>query len=102
MSFGTMLKNLRNNRTRLNQTNFAKKIGISRVYLTQIENNTRKPGIDIMNKIAKGLQIPLPLLMFFASKPEDYTLYKDEPKETKWIYESIKREMYKLYGEYQH
>ena len=38
-----------------NATDFAKKIGISRAYLSMIENERLKPSIRMMRRIASGL-----------------------------------------------
>jgi len=44
-----------------NATDFAKKIGISRAYLSMLENGRLKPSIRMMRRIAQGL----------GMKPED-------------------------------
>ncbi|MCC8483772.1 MAG: helix-turn-helix transcriptional regulator [Rickettsia endosymbiont of Labidopullus appendiculatus] len=46
-----------------NLTNFAKKLGISEAYLSQIENKKRKGNIDLYKKISKELDVDIDLLI---------------------------------------
>ncbi|MCC8371756.1 MAG: helix-turn-helix transcriptional regulator [Rickettsia endosymbiont of Pseudomimeciton antennatum] len=46
-----------------NLTKFAKKLGISEAYLSQIENKKRKGNIDLYKKISKELDVDIDLLV---------------------------------------
>lgn len=46
-----------------NPTKFAKKLGISEAYLSQIENRKRKGNIDLYKKISKELDVDIDLLI---------------------------------------
>lgn len=48
---------------KISQTDFAKQAGISRQYLNQMENHTRKGSVKILKKIANLLDIDLDLLI---------------------------------------
>jgi DNA-binding XRE family transcriptional regulator len=48
---------------KISQTDFAKKAGISRQYLNQLENGTRKGSAKILKKIANLLDIEIDLLI---------------------------------------
>lgn len=53
---GKNIKKIRTNK-KLNQEEFAKMIGISRTYLSDLENDRKSPSIDTVNKIADSLHI---------------------------------------------
>jgi len=50
-------------RQQIKQEDFADMIGISRSYLSQIENGLSNATIDVYAKIADGLDAPLPDLL---------------------------------------
>lgn len=54
----------------LKQSDLARKALISPSYLNLIEKNVRYPGIDVLSQISNSLEIPLPVLVFMASKPD--------------------------------
>lgn len=56
--FGEWLKEQREERN-ATVTSLSKKIGISRPYLHQLEIGRNKPSIEVLEKIAKGLELPL-------------------------------------------
>lgn len=51
------------------QEHLAHRVGISRTYLGEIERGKRNIGIDLMEKIAAELNIPLELLLQKQTKP---------------------------------
>ncbi|MFR6601540.1 MAG: helix-turn-helix domain-containing protein [Enterococcus italicus] len=55
MSIGENLKVLRK-KAKKNQTKFAKDIGISRTYLSDLEHNRKSLSIDTIEKIAKKIK----------------------------------------------
>lgn len=50
-------------KAKLTQDTLCDKADISQYYLSQIENGRRKPTLDILNKIATALNIPIYLLL---------------------------------------
>ena len=54
MSIGEKIKKLRTYKG-LTQELFAKEIGISRSYLSDLENNRKSPTIETLEKIAKKM-----------------------------------------------
>ncbi|HCS30607.1 helix-turn-helix domain-containing protein [uncultured Enterococcus sp.] len=63
MSIGENLKVLRK-KAKKNQTKFAKDIGISRTYLSDLEHNRKSLSIDTIEKIAKKLNVPVTDLLY--------------------------------------
>lgn len=59
---GTRIKMIRNY-TGMNQTSFAKGLGISTATLSDIENNKHKPGFDILIKFMQKYKVELYYLM---------------------------------------
>ena len=62
MTTGELVKLLRQI-LRLTQEEAAEKSGINRSYFAQIETGSVEPGLTVLRKISKGLQIPLRLLV---------------------------------------
>ncbi|MGM0175540.1 helix-turn-helix domain-containing protein [Enterococcus sp. DIV0800] len=56
MSLGENIKSLRLSK-KLNQSDFSKLIGISRSYLSDLENNRKSPSIETINKISEKLGV---------------------------------------------
>ena len=46
-----------------NQTQFAKVVGISRGYLSEIENGRRVPSLKVMSRISSVLELPITKVM---------------------------------------
>lgn len=76
MDIGKAIKQLRTQRG-FNQTEFARKCGLSQSYLSSIEKNRKDPTLSILKQIADCLSIPTPVLVFFALDEEDI---KEESK----------------------
>lgn len=74
LTFGINLKKIRMS-NRENQTTFAKRLGISRTYLSDLENDRKSPSIETINKIAVKLNVPLVELL---SESKKYFLYNQE------------------------
>lgn len=62
MKFGTRLKAGRN-RHKLTADDLAKKCGVSRSYITLIENGRRMPGRKIIPKIASALKVKTSIIV---------------------------------------
>jgi transcriptional regulator with XRE-family HTH domain len=58
MNIGEHIKNLRLKK-KFKATDFAKTVGISRVYLNEIERGNKIPTIETLQKICDALQISL-------------------------------------------
>lgn len=46
-------------------------IGLSKSYLSLVETNKRELSLSYLKNIAVALNIPLPLLIYLASEPEE-------------------------------
>lgn len=68
--FGQALKLLRRYQG-LNQSNLAKKVGVSRSYISEIESGNRTPSLDLLNRYADVFNIPVSSLIFFAEALQD-------------------------------
>lgn len=58
MNVGERIKNLRLNK-KFKATQFAKSVGISRVYLNEIERGIKIPTIETLQKICDALEVTL-------------------------------------------
>jgi transcriptional regulator with XRE-family HTH domain len=70
MNYGRALKLLREKR-RLKQKELAEKATLDASYVSQIESGKRIPSTSAVDALAKALDVPLYLLMLFASDAED-------------------------------
>ena len=68
--FGQALKLLRRYQG-LNQSALAKKLNVSRSYVSELENGNRTPSLDLLSRYAKIFNIPVSSLVFFAEALED-------------------------------
>ena len=62
MNAGSIIKLLRTT-NRISQDALAHKLGISRQYLSQIENQRREPSLAFLRRVSCELEIPLPFLL---------------------------------------
>ena len=67
---GTAIKKIRKSKN-LKQVEFAKKIKISTSSLSAIEQGARKPSLRMLEKIAKGFDLPVSIIFWFTIKRED-------------------------------
>lgn len=68
--FGQALKLLRRHQG-LNQLALAKKLGISRSYISELESGNRTPSLDLLNRYAETFNVPVSSLVFFAEALQD-------------------------------
>ncbi|MCF1675974.1 MAG: helix-turn-helix domain-containing protein [Staphylococcus equorum] len=61
MPLGDNLKKIRGSET---QTAFAKKLGISRTYLSDLENGRKSPSIETVSKLAEKLEVSTVYLLY--------------------------------------
>lgn len=71
MNIGQSIKQLRKERG-ISQKEFAKLVKISQTYLSLVESGKRDCTIHFLEIIAKGLNMPLSVLFWFASEKKDY------------------------------
>lgn len=62
MNYGQMIKDLRKSGNPLTQAEFAKKIGITQTYLSQIEKGHKNPSTELLHKISEYTKVPLPIM----------------------------------------
>jgi transcriptional regulator with XRE-family HTH domain len=49
----------------------AKMVGVDASYITHIEAGRKKPSLDIMEKVAEVLKLPMPLLVLLSADSND-------------------------------
>jgi len=64
MSTGFIIKQLRLAEG-VTQGFLAEKLGISRVYLSQVERGRLQPGLNLLKSVSQECKIPLPLLFAY-------------------------------------
>ncbi len=78
MEVGRAIRQLRRSQKGLNQSQFAKEIGITQTYLSQIEAGKKNPSIEILGAIGHHLEIPFPILFWFCLTIDDIQESKKE------------------------
>jgi len=68
--FGQALKLLRRSQG-LNQSALAKKLDISRSYISELESGNRTPSLDLLKRYAEVFNVPVSSLVFFAEALQD-------------------------------
>lgn len=68
--FGQALKLLRRYQG-INQATLAKKLDVSRSYISELESGNRTPSLDLLSRYADIFNIPISSLVFFAEALED-------------------------------
>lgn len=84
MSIGQAIKELRK-RSGINQKDFAKMIGVSANALCSIETSRTEPSTSTLKKIAKALDISLPLLLLSFVSADDF------PEDKRILYPILKQ-----------
>lgn len=81
MNIGHAIKLCRQQR-KLTQTELAVRAGVSVSYLSLLERGERSdPGLSSLEKIAKGLDIPMTILLFLATDDSELSGFSAELKE---------------------
>jgi XRE family transcriptional regulator, regulator of sulfur utilization len=62
MNSGTIIKLLRTAEG-ISQVDLSEKIGVTRAYLSQVENNRKQPGLSFFKEVSKTFSIPIALLL---------------------------------------
>lgn len=58
------------------QGSLASQLGISRTYLSQLENERKRPGLNLLKEVSNFFQIPLALLLI-EQEGIDSEIFKD-------------------------
>ncbi len=70
MNLGNSIRQLREERN-IKQHELATKAGITQTYLSQIENNQKRPSQSALDRISEALDVPTPILYFLAMEEND-------------------------------
>jgi len=68
MRIGRRLKTLRNQK-KLSQGDLEKTTGLLRCYISRVENGRTIPGIEVLEKLARALEVPMYRLFYDGDKP---------------------------------
>lgn len=63
MSIGETIRDIRK-KSKLNQTEFAEKLGITQTYLSLLEAGKKVPSLKVLGKIAFEFDIPVEVILF--------------------------------------
>jgi len=55
----------------LSKRQLALRAGVDASYITHIEAGRKKPSLDMLEKMADVLGVPMPLLMLFSAEPKE-------------------------------
>lgn len=80
MNLGKAIKLFRQSRG-LNQEQLSEMSDISCGYLSLLERNRRIPVFDTLQRIAEALDVPMFILVFFASPTQDHDVLDDHSKQ---------------------
>jgi transcriptional regulator with XRE-family HTH domain len=68
MIIGERLREIRKQKN-LSQSDLEQRTGLLSCYISRVENGHMIPGIDTLEKLARGLEVPLYQLFYDAEKP---------------------------------
>lgn len=87
LNIGDTLRSIREKKN-LTLLEIANNTGISKSYLSKIENRIQSPSIEYLEKICLGLNIPLSIFMILADDTKsEFSILTDSIKSL--IYESL-------------
>lgn len=78
MNYGKTIKEFRVDRAKQRQGVFAENVGITQTYLSQIENGKKTPSTDVLERISKYIDVPLPIMFWNSVTEQDVALEKLE------------------------
>ena len=84
-TLGTRLKRLRKEK-KITQTAMARELGISQHHISALENDTFKPGLDVLKKLAAFYDTTIDFLLFGIS-PENHLMKFVKNPETRWLFQ---------------
>ena len=71
MNYGKSIRKFRVEKLDMTQLEFSIKIGISQTYLSQLENDNKKPSTELLERIAEFVKVPLPVLLWSCVTEKD-------------------------------
>lgn len=77
MNYGNAIRVARAVRN-LSQKDLAERVKLDSSYISLIEKGIRKPSLDTLESIARGLQIPMDLVMLLASDEQDLRVVRKD------------------------
>jgi len=86
MNFGKAIRLSRSTRG-LSQKELAGRLGVDPSFVSLLESNRRKPSTETLESLSEALDIPLYLLILFASEKSD--LRGVDPNEAKLVARSL-------------
>ena len=92
MNIGNALKDIRKG-MKISQKELAQKAGISNTYISEIENNSRRPGIDVLKSISDALGVNFLYIISKSLEKEDLI---NEDKEN--LLNQVNKELDKFYS----
>ncbi|MDU1442082.1 MAG: helix-turn-helix transcriptional regulator [Clostridium cochlearium] len=84
MDIGSKIKELRESKG-LTQKELGKRIGVTAVTITRYERGDRNPSIEMLNKIADALNVPLSDLILHRTQDSLEILYEVPPSKNQLI-----------------
>jgi transcriptional regulator with XRE-family HTH domain len=77
MNIGQAVKELRKRKfPEMKQYQFAKRIGITQTYLSQLENGQKQASTEVLQNVADACNIPLAILFWFSIEEKDIVTRK--------------------------
>jgi transcriptional regulator with XRE-family HTH domain len=55
----------------MKQKDLAEKLGVSKSYISEIENDNRTPSLDVIRKYSEIFRVPVSSIMFFSEHIQD-------------------------------
>jgi len=55
----------------MNQNDAAERVGLSKSYVSELEKGHKKVTLEVLEKYAKGFNLPVSSLMLFAERSDD-------------------------------
>lgn len=71
MNYGKAIEDVRVNRMKQTQKIFAEAVGVTQTHLSQVENGIKSPSIQLLNRIADYVDLPIPILFWNTITEED-------------------------------
>lgn len=73
----------------LKQKEVAKKLGLSKSYISEIESGLKTPTIDVIEKYSQAFEIPISSIIFFSEQLSKKTTEKEYEKARGFIAEKV-------------
>ena len=79
MRIGRRLKSLRTKK-KLSQGDLEKSTGLLRCYISRVENGRTVPGIEVLEKLARALDVPMYRLFYEGENPPKPDFMRNGPR----------------------